>query len=349
MGLLDQFSGLLKQFNDYKDANTPRNTRPAVSTANVIDQGLFGGAVSRIPDEANRLLQRAQQAPSELSALASPQMNQQVNQAMSMPQKANPNQWLDAGMELSGMAPIGGLLGHTVYHGSPHNFDNFDMSKIGTGEGAQAYGNGLYFSENPSVAGQYAENVKDMGKINGINTELSQLADVMGKDKIPGSYRKYRTDAGMQASQRYDELMNAKDSVINSPGNLYKVDIPDESIPHMLDWDRAAKDQPESVQSILKEWNGGKLPSSLNSGDAILRYLQNNLRGIGKGHQKAEDLLKEAGIPGIKYLDGSSRTAGNGTSNYVLFDDQMPRILEKNGKPTGLLSWADEAKKAKNK
>jgi len=28
----------------------------------------------------------------------------------------------------------------TAWHGSPHKFDKFDMSKIGTGEGAQAYG-----------------------------------------------------------------------------------------------------------------------------------------------------------------------------------------------------------------
>jgi len=31
----------------------------------------------------------------------------------------------------------------------------------------------------------------------------------------------------------------------------------------------------------------------------------------------------------------------------LLFDDQLPRILEVNGKPTGLLSYADEAKKIK--
>ena len=30
--------------------------------------------------------------------------------------------------------------GFIAYHGSPHDFDKFDMSKIGTGEGAQAYG-----------------------------------------------------------------------------------------------------------------------------------------------------------------------------------------------------------------
>lgn len=49
----------------------------------------------------------------------------------------------------------GGLLGITAFHGSPHTFDKFDMSKIGTGEGAQAYGHGLYFAENPEVAQGY--------------------------------------------------------------------------------------------------------------------------------------------------------------------------------------------------
>src|SRR6185312_13801657 len=46
-------------------------------------------------------------------------------------------------------------MGIKAYHGSPHDFDAFDLSKIGTGEGAQAYGHGLYFAENPAVAGAY--------------------------------------------------------------------------------------------------------------------------------------------------------------------------------------------------
>ena len=45
----------------------------------------------------------------------------------------------------------------TAYHGSPHTFDKFDMSKMGTGEGAQAYGRGLYFSENEAVAKNYRD------------------------------------------------------------------------------------------------------------------------------------------------------------------------------------------------
>ena len=42
-----------------------------------------------------------------------------------------------------------------AYHGSPHDFDRFDASKIGTGEGAQSYGHGLYFAEHPKVAQEY--------------------------------------------------------------------------------------------------------------------------------------------------------------------------------------------------
>ena len=41
-----------------------------------------------------------------------------------------------------------------VYHSSPHDFDKFDLAKIGTGEGAQMYGHGIYAAENPAVSGQ---------------------------------------------------------------------------------------------------------------------------------------------------------------------------------------------------
>ena len=37
--------------------------------------------------------------------------------------------------------------GIRAFHGSPYDFNAFDMSKIGTGEGAQAYGHGLYLAE----------------------------------------------------------------------------------------------------------------------------------------------------------------------------------------------------------
>jgi len=44
-----------------------------------------------------------------------------------------------------------------AYHGSPHSFDKFDSGKIGTGEGQQAFGHGLYFAENEAVARSYRD------------------------------------------------------------------------------------------------------------------------------------------------------------------------------------------------
>ena len=50
----------------------------------------------------------------------------------------------------------------TAYHGSAADFDKFDIGKIGTGEGAQAYGHGLYFAEADLVGKEYKEG---LGKI----------------------------------------------------------------------------------------------------------------------------------------------------------------------------------------
>ena len=47
-----------------------------------------------------------------------------------------------------------------AFHGSPHSFDKFSLDKIGTGEGAQAYGWGLYFTDKKSIAEQYADKLK---------------------------------------------------------------------------------------------------------------------------------------------------------------------------------------------
>jgi hypothetical protein len=44
-----------------------------------------------------------------------------------------------------------------AYHGSPHNFDRFDSGRIGTGEGQQAFGYGLYFADNEAVAKSYRD------------------------------------------------------------------------------------------------------------------------------------------------------------------------------------------------
>lgn len=44
-----------------------------------------------------------------------------------------------------------------AYHGSPYTFDHFDLGAIGTGEGAQAHGWGLYFAKDKKIAEAYRD------------------------------------------------------------------------------------------------------------------------------------------------------------------------------------------------
>ena len=43
----------------------------------------------------------------------------------------------------------------SAWHGTPHDFDGFDIGAIGTGEGAQTHGWGLYFAQNREVSEWY--------------------------------------------------------------------------------------------------------------------------------------------------------------------------------------------------
>ena len=147
----------------------------------------------------------------------------------------------------------------TVWHGSPHKFDKFDASKIGTGEGAQAYGHGLYVAESPDVAGSYAANLTTKPvRINGkaveevltdpnaqrfmrdANGDL-ELAKKLANDEWI-RYKKIEPSATMRgyvedAQSQLNSIDPSRVS-IERPGSLYKIDLPDEHIAKMLDWDK---------------------------------------------------------------------------------------------------------------
>ena len=55
----------------------------------------------------------------------------------------------------------------TAYHGSGADFDKFDIEKIGTGEGMQAFGRGLYFAEEELVGKEYKEALGTILKYDG--------------------------------------------------------------------------------------------------------------------------------------------------------------------------------------
>ena len=63
--------------------------------------------------------------------------------------------------------------GIRAFHGSPHDFPQFDISKIGTGEGNQVYGHGLYFAGHEPVALKYREALT-FPKYKGLNVQQVQ-------------------------------------------------------------------------------------------------------------------------------------------------------------------------------
>ena len=219
----------------------------------------------------------------------------------------------------------------TAFHGSPHDFDRFDFSKIGTGEGAQAYGRGGYFADNEGVARSYRD---QMGQVNGLLSltpktsaekvvldQIKRGMDELGSVPYAGDVRSWigKDIGGHEAP----ELMSAFNDLMerSPPGRMYQVGI-NASPEHFLDWDKPLSEQSDHVRNALKG-----VVDERNPGSDVHEALVN----IHGSDEAATQALRQAGIPGIKYLDQGSRSAGEGSRNYVVFDDKLIDIIKKYG------------------
>jgi len=320
-------------------------------------------------------------------------------------------------------------LAITAYHGSPYRFNRFDASKIGSGEGAQAYGHGLYFAGSPDTAKYYSKTLGDWdfkyaspearqqlksatdyadGAWSGLRSALT-YADG-DKNKAAGilssQYQSGTKDEEMRAAYRLMAQMLRDGRLMPThTGRFYTVDIPDEMVGKMIDWEKPLSQQPQPVQSALQssgiigdvknvgkvsadkirllaqqpnvaEWarrdllkdaaqiENSKSPQHVagvlkrmqmeygitpdhgpfaNVANSFLDFVQgmqavpNMDTGGGAlsyleaiyGPVKAAQKLREAGIPGVRYLDQGSRTAGEGTRNIVVFpgEEEAVKIL----------------------
>lgn len=288
-------------------------------------------------------------------------INQMVQNAM-IPRRLNPE------------------TGAIVWHGSPHKFDKFDASKIGTGEGAQAYGHGLYFAESPDVAKAYQTALThsddyvdgqlldsgipkhflarilsdESGNVEAARQSLAVLARPGGAKSV--------TDSAKQALKLLDAGERPIVKTIKPEGALYKVDLPDEAIAKMLDWDKPLSQQAPEVRAALLKSGDKTIINAINDApvnrgdyweyggntyatkrealeDATGFNITSGRTNLGNTPQAVSLRLNELGIPGIRYLDQGSRGAGAGTSNFVVFpgNENMLRILERNNQPLGLM------------
>jgi hypothetical protein len=263
--------------------------------------------------------------------------------------------FIDPLSALAGAAKVPLMFAHTVYHGSPHTFDAFDASKIGTGEGAQAYGHGTYYAESPDVAKSYQQKLAKNGRVIGIEDVDNAFgaAYPSGEAIIDGIHypnAQSLLDVYSKGYIKRDSLNKDLADLIDKhkgEGAFYKADIPDEWLPKMLDWDKPLSEQGEEVRRILRGegYSGNKInlgvfgdgPDGVMNDSFVFdnvkeaRAYANELRKKGykvephirrdEGPITGADLaldysgndyerserLKELGIPGLKYLDGSSR------------------------------------------
>ncbi len=184
------------------------------------------------------------------------------------------------GIMMGTTAPGDAVPGFTAYHGSPHSFDAFDASKIGTGEGAQAYGHGLYFAGNEGVARGYRDALSDQNLVwpNDVAPQLhAALPDHLrqqyrsdieaGRDPTDwlnnvadGAQRhaewvqsggkpsvNYGPDGGFALADTAKQLADQPLPTAKSAGHMYEVQVNADPA-HFLDWDKPLSEQSQHVQ-----------------------------------------------------------------------------------------------------
>lgn len=290
-----------------------------------------------------------------------------------------------------------------AFHGSPHDFDRFKMAHIGTGEGAQVFGHGLYFAEREGTARYYrdaltnaypeirfpegwdwsnedqvhAYNIlqqnlsKDhfsqlpLDKANLLHRTWAELAqDAVDSENSANTYgydsntgegwpedkkewfaRQARaaTEFYRRASEHVKSLTpdQLDVTVPTASGKIYEVSLPDKS--GLLSWDDKLADQPGPIQDVIRKLIS-KLPGEeideerlgRMSGKTIYKLIGVKLSedmtfdNESQMDKMASEALKNAGIPGLKYLDEGSRSAKEKpTHNFVIWDEDKIQLTRK--------------------
>jgi hypothetical protein len=260
------------------------------------------------------------------------------------------------------------------------------MDKIGTGEGAQAYGYGLYGAEAEGIARGYRDALSDPdavplqfdgrpvntpwnteirerwpeyfsglseGDADAMEELLGNLSQVNNMDDIPGVLG----GVSSRARTLYSRVVKPK---LVKPdvgaGRMYELNI-NANPEDFINYDAPLSAQSQRVKETFGytpkptpedeiaafEIAKRETPNDIgghpavqgiynrqSASDAAERLFQRQVQGGGID-DAARISLSEAGIPGIRYLDAGSRGAGDGSRNYVIFDENLIEIVRKYG------------------
>ena len=146
----------------------------------------------------------------------------------------------------------------SAWHGSPHDFDTFDLGAIGTGEGNQAHGWGLYFAKKKSVSRNYQ---KELSK------RLGTTNPKLFKVEIPDE--KTMLDEDKYFKEQNKDIIN---KIVSAVNNL-EIDKRKVLLDHY-------KEHPSYTINIEYEKILGKIQSVKRDREYISEALTNNVNKI---------------------------------------------------------------------
>lgn len=178
----------------------------------------------------------------------------------------------------------------SAWHGSPHTFDKFSSSNIGTGEGNHTFGHGLYFAGSKEVAEFYKKKLAKDNKLSSLSDRMDlltvsgekllakfdietdaifidqvregdfPLAAEHAKDRIArwaalavdGSYpyQEYAKEKVAAWENLLPEIEAGRVSY-SGAGRLYKVELAPAEDEYLL-WDKPLSEQSEKVKAALQ-------------------------------------------------------------------------------------------------
>ena len=220
---------------------------------------------------------------------------------------------------------------HRVYHGSGADFDAFDHSHMGEGEGSQSFGWGTYVTNSETIGKSYAKRsmtgsgLKRAELESNISRAKEQLPFVRGevKEELEAKIRDWET-----------QLENLDES-----RHLYTVEIPEDNGKNYLDWN--AKVGVRLLNKVNKHLEQqGKRPINPEL-DKRYKFLDGNdlYRALSirmpnddatfNDDKAASEFLSSLGFVGIKYPAGSIHGGvKEGDTNYVIFNEKDAQITD---------------------
>lgn len=203
---------------------------------------------------------------------------------------------ISAGKEKTEIENKYGLNDVELKHGTPHDFNKFETEKIGTGEGAQAFGYGLYFTENSKIAKGYADKLsKDKSGI---------IYTVKIKNGKKNNWLEWREPVDASQAVELSKVLKSKKEKYNE----YLNSIDDE------------KSHTGAAEKLFED------NLELDDYRPISNASLYNDLSDAFGQNEASKIMSEAGIDGVKY---KTRQGKGSDFNYVVFNPKTITITKK--------------------